>query len=102
MIVGAYRYDNGEKGEGRAFVYLGSSSGLEQTAAWTAEADRNSAYFGVATGTAGDVNGDRASDIIVCAYGYQNEQTNEGRAFVYLGVRMLKAVPWLYELLLLE
>ena len=35
--------------------------------------------------TAGDVNGDGYSDVIIGATGYDNGQTDEGRAFVYLG-----------------
>ena len=36
-------------------------------------------------GTAGDVNGDGYSDVIVGARKYDNGQTDEGRAFVYHG-----------------
>ena len=35
--------------------------------------------------TAGDVNGDGYADVIVGAPDYDNGQTDEGRAFVYLG-----------------
>ena len=35
--------------------------------------------------TAGDVNGDGYSDVIVGAPHYDNGQSNEGRAFVYHG-----------------
>jgi FG-GAP repeat len=38
--------------------------------AWTAEGDQNNAYFGYSVGTAGDVNGDGYSDVIVGAYFY--------------------------------
>ncbi len=88
VIVGAYTYnhaDNGETDEGRAYVYHGSASGLSGTAAWTAEGDQTGAYFGVSVGTAGDVNGDGYSDVIVGAYGYDNGQADEGRAYVYEG-----------------
>lgn len=39
--------------------------------------------FGLSVGTAGDVNGDGYSDVIVGAHRYDNGQTDEGRAFVY-------------------
>ena len=85
VIVGAWQYDNGEASEGRAFVYLGSSAGLSTGEAWTAESDQGAAFLGYSVATAGDVNGDGYTDVIVGAFGYSNGQTGEGRALVYLG-----------------
>ncbi len=85
VIVGALYYDNGQTDEGRAFVYLGSASGLASTASWTAESDQDGAKFGVSASTAGDVNGDGYADVVVGAYLYDSGQTDAGRAFVYLG-----------------
>ncbi len=85
VIVGAFRYDNGQLDEGRAYVYHGSSSGLSATANWIVESDQGGAWFGCSVSTAGDVNGDGYSDVIVGAYQYDNGQTDEGRAFVYHG-----------------
>ncbi|HNT75825.1 MAG TPA: FG-GAP-like repeat-containing protein, partial [Anaerolineae bacterium] len=84
IIVGAYIYDNGQENEGRTFVYYGSASGVS-TVAWMAEGNQDSAYFGMSVGTAGDVNGDGYSDVIVGAQYYDNGETNEGRAYVYYG-----------------
>ena len=83
--MGADAYDNGQTDEGRAYVYLGSAAGLAATAAWTAESDQAGARFGISVATAGDVNGDGYADVIVGADGYDNGQTDEGRAYVYLG-----------------
>jgi hypothetical protein len=85
VLVGAYNYTNGQTEEGRAYVFHGSSSGLSTTADWTRESNVASAYFGNAVSTAGDVNGDGYSDIIVGAYGYTNGQNKEGRAYVFHG-----------------
>jgi uncharacterized repeat protein (TIGR01451 family) len=85
VIVGANAYNNGQSFEGRAFVYLGSASGLGLSPAWTAESDQEFSAFGISVATAGDVNGDGYADVIVGAYFYANGQVNEGRAFVYPG-----------------
>ncbi len=67
VIVGAPDYDNGHEDEGRAFVYHGSAIGLSPTPAWTAEAEQVSSNFGGSVASAGDVNGDGYSDVIVGA-----------------------------------
>jgi subtilisin-like proprotein convertase family protein len=85
VIVGAYAYSNGQSFEGAAFVYHGSATGLSSTADWTAESNQGGAYFGFSVSTAGDVNGDGYSDVIVGAYSYDNGQTDEGQALVYHG-----------------
>ena len=85
VIVGAQFFDNGQTNEGRAFVYLGSGSGLSTTAGWTAESDQVEARFGTSVAAAGDVDGDGFDDVIVGAPLFDNGQTDEGRAFVYHG-----------------
>jgi hypothetical protein len=80
VIVGASDYtgEAGQEYEGAVFVYYGSSGGLSTNPAWTAESNQLNAYFGRSVGTAGDVNNDRISDVIVGAYG-------EGKAYVFHG-----------------
>jgi hypothetical protein len=85
VIVGATGWDNGEDGEGGAFVYHGSAIGLEPLPSWTAEGNQASASFASDVSTAGDVNGDGFSDVIVSAWLYDNGEAQEGRAFVYHG-----------------
>jgi hypothetical protein len=85
VVVGGGRFDNGEADEGRAFLYLGSASGLTPTPAWTAESDQASSDFGGAASSAGDVNGDGFSDVVVGALSFDNGEPDEGRAFLYLG-----------------
>ena len=99
IVVGADHYDSGQLNEGRAYVYLGSATGLATGPAWTGECDQDEAWFGASVGTAGDVNGDGYSDVIVGADGYNNGQTDEGRAYLYHGSPTgLDAVPdWMAE-----
>jgi hypothetical protein len=85
VIVGALGYDNGQLDEGRAFVYLGSAAGLSTSVAWTAESDQASGQLGWTVGTAGDTNGDGFSDVVVGAVGYDNDQADEGRVYLYRG-----------------
>jgi hypothetical protein len=85
VIVGAYRYDDGETNEGKAFVYLGSATGLSSSADWTADGDQVWAQFGKSVASAGDVDGDGFGDVIVGAFNHSNGEQWEGRAFLYLG-----------------
>ena len=86
VIVGAPYYDNGQTDEGRAYVYLGSAGGPAAPARpGRRRATRLAPASAVSVATAGDVNGDGYCDVIVGARCYDNGQTDEGRAYVYLG-----------------
>lgn len=65
-------------------VYLGSASGLAASPAVETQGQGGAAY-GSAVSSAGDVNGDGLADVIVGAPGHDNDQTDEGMAFVYHG-----------------
>jgi len=90
IIVGAYKYDNGQTDEGAVFVWYGSATGLGDNgtttnADWQAESNQASAEFGHSVASAGDVNGDNYDDIIVGAWIYDKGQINEGAVFVWYG-----------------
>src|SRR6185503_20703022 len=74
-----------ENDEGRAFIFRGAADGLDTAVAWSAESNLANAFLGYSVATAGDINGDGYSDVIVGAYAYTNDQTREGRTFAYLG-----------------
>ncbi|MBC8172588.1 MAG: FG-GAP repeat protein [Chitinophagales bacterium] len=84
VIVGAHRYTNDNDIEGKVFIYYGSVTGCDTLSATTLESNQASAYFGDAVSGAGDINGDGHDDAIVGAGFYDNSETNEGVAFVYL------------------
>ncbi|MDM8530176.1 FG-GAP-like repeat-containing protein, partial [Anaerolineales bacterium HSG25] len=88
LIVAANRYDAPtEKEAGQVYLYYGSTDGLPDTPAWIMTQARGQARFGSAVGTAGDVNGDGYSDIIVGANKYSGSEgyEEEGRVFLYYG-----------------
>jgi hypothetical protein len=85
VIVGAYKFANGQALEGAAFVFHGGAAGLSTSVNWTIEGDQGSAQMGESVAGAGDVNDDGYGDIIVGASTYDNGETDEGAAFVYLG-----------------
>jgi len=85
VIVGAFEYDNGQDKEGAVFLYYGSATGLNASPDWMGEGNQQNSAFGYSTATAGDVNGDGYSDIIVGAYYYDDYERNEGAAFVWYG-----------------
>ncbi len=85
ILVGAPNFDNGQVNEGRAFLYLGTNMGMTQSAAWTGESNQADANFGLSVASAGDVNGDGFSDIVVGASRYDEGMSNVGKIYVYMG-----------------
>ncbi|MBK6381105.1 MAG: FG-GAP repeat protein [Chitinophagaceae bacterium] len=88
VIIGAFLCDDGANSdEGRCFIYYGSTSGLSATPGDVQDdANQANSEFGYSVASAGDVNGDGYSDVIIGAYSYDDGATlNEGRCFVYYG-----------------
>ncbi|MDF1556107.1 MAG: FG-GAP-like repeat-containing protein, partial [Deferrisomatales bacterium] len=103
VIVGAPYYDRGQADEGAAFLFYGRKTVLFASlpptlspadADWTTESDQADAYLGSTVATAGDVNGDGYSDVIVGAPYYDVTKLlplpsttliNAGRAWVFHG-----------------
>ncbi|HVN40165.1 MAG TPA: integrin alpha [Myxococcota bacterium] len=88
VIVSAFRYDSGETDEGAAFVFHGGPGGIGvvdvSNAAAKIESDQAGALLS-SVASAGDVNGDGYSDVIVAAPLYSDGQTNEGAVWVFHG-----------------
>jgi len=99
VIVGAAFADHDDVNEGLAFVYYGSRNGLGSSHTWWAESNHAFSLFGQSTSTAGDVNGDGFSDILIGAPAAADGQMNEGAALVYHGsAKGLSPLPdWTME-----
>ena len=84
VIVGAIYNDAGGSNAGRAYIYFGGS--LPDTLAdviMTGEAASDD--FGNSVSSAGDVNGDGYSDVIVGALHNSSGGSNAGRVYIYFG-----------------
>ncbi len=67
VIIGAPNDENDQTDEGRAYLFLGSAAGLAAAPAWVVEGDQAGARLGISVASAGDVNRDGYSDVIVGA-----------------------------------
>jgi hypothetical protein len=86
VIVGELYYDGAELNMGKAYVFLGSATGLTTSSSWEiVGASQANAEFGLSVSGAGDVNGDGFSDVIVGERRYDGAAVNMGKAYVFLG-----------------
>ncbi|MBD3393575.1 MAG: hypothetical protein GF418_15685, partial [Chitinivibrionales bacterium] len=85
VIVGMPGYTNGQAYEGAGAIYLGSPSGVASSPHETYEPHQGGSYMGGSVASAGDVNGDGLSDVIVGAYRFTDGESEEGAAFVFHG-----------------
>jgi hypothetical protein len=91
LIVGASNYDLGDDQTdfGAAFVYLGSPTGPGLTYDWAVFGDEEYSGFGRSVASAGDINQDGFSDVLIGAYllGQSGSvlQPDEGAVYLYTG-----------------
>ncbi|HUK62235.1 MAG TPA: VCBS repeat-containing protein, partial [Dongiaceae bacterium] len=91
VLVGAPQESHGQTHEGRAYLWLGHSSGLgsngtPSNATWTAESDLAGANFGSSVAMLGDLNGDGRSEVVIGASHYTSgANTNCGWVGMYYG-----------------
>ena len=92
VIVGAYLDNNSFSDDGSAFVYFGGSS-PNNSADMNLKGEGAADQFGVSVSSAGDVNNDGYSDIVVGANGNDSGGQNSGAAYLYFGGYNPDAVP---------
>jgi hypothetical protein len=84
VIVGAWFNSAGGNNAGRAYIYCGGAS-MDNSPDVILTGAAPSDNFGISVSTAGDVNGDGYSDVIVGAWANDAGGNNAGRAYIYFG-----------------
>ena len=85
VIVGLPSHDGTFVDEGAAWLFLGSASGPASSPDWQVAGGQAECAFGSAVYTAGDVNGDGYSDVVVGAPLFDDGAVDEGAVFLYYG-----------------
>lgn len=85
VVIGQDHVSSPENVEGRVYVYLGSTSGLENEPAWIYENNHEDTNLGESVAGAGDVNGDGYADVIVGGFHYKNPDEREGVVYLFFG-----------------
>ena len=94
IIIGADRYDAGLILDcGRAWVYLGSSTGIAGGYVWVQTGVVSGDHFGWCVAAAGDTDGDGYADVVVGAPEADGSLVDEGRIYVYRGTPTGVAIP---------
>jgi hypothetical protein len=92
VIVGAYLNDNGGADAGRAYIFYGGVN-MNSVADVTMTGLAANDQFGYSVSTAGDVNGDGYSDVVVGAPRSEDKATDAGKAFIYYGGSKMNNTP---------
>lgn len=74
VIVGASEYDNPSKDEGKAWLYLGSASGVGTSPVWEYESNRKAAKFADAVSIVGDLNNDGYDEVVIGAKAWDDDE----------------------------
>jgi hypothetical protein len=86
VIIGAHGSTDGSHArEGRAYIFMGSDTGLVSVNPVILDnANQELAFFGISVAGAGDINADGYADVMVGAVEYAGGY-DEGRVYIYLG-----------------
>lgn len=87
VLVSAVYADAGYDREGRVYLYLGTTNGLEATPRMIVDGGHANAQFGVALASAGDMDQDGLNDFIIGSPYYGNLSSQVGRVDLFYGSR---------------
>ena len=98
LLVGATGLSNPEDFEGQALLFMGGVHGLSTEALWTFEPNREKWCVGHSVSTAGDLNGDGFSDIVISSMVGQTDHLGEGLSLVFMGSKTgpSKSPDWIF------
>ena len=92
VIVGAGGNDSAGIDSGKAYIYFGGPS-MNNMADATMCGEAAGDYFGWSLFSAGDVNGDGNSEVIIGAFKNDDNGTYSGRTYLYSYLRILNSLP---------
>ncbi len=84
VLLAEFHYSEAYFAEGRVRLYLGGPQGLAVQPHQSFLGGQDDARLGEVAG-AGDVNGDGIQDALLCAFGWDGGNANEGRVSLHLG-----------------
>ncbi len=92
VIVGAFADDNNGSLSGSAFIFFGGKTGTFNSPDTQAEVVLNGQsagdQFGESVSSLGDFNGDGIDDVVVGAFGDDNNGSDSGSAFIFFGGKL--------------
>jgi len=92
VIVGAYGNDENGNSAGKSYIFFGGIE-MNNSADITMKGEAPLDYFGYSVSSAGDVNGDGYSDVIVGALFHDVEGDNTGKVYIYFGGNPMDGNP---------
>ena len=86
FLISTWAWDEGlDTDNGKVWLFNGSSGTPSTTPSWSLVGTQAQEFVGTCIGTAGDVDGDGFSDLLLGASGYDGSVTDEGAARVFTG-----------------